>query len=77
MKDFDHEIRVCSISPRLVETEFVLNLFPGEPEKAQQLYDSFQCLKPADVADQIKNILQTPTHVQIQDLIVGPTKKNY
>eukprot|EP00095_Tigriopus_kingsejongensis_P011969 maker-scaffold1191_size56271-snap-gene-0.13 protein:Tk11969 transcript:maker-scaffold1191_size56271-snap-gene-0.13-mRNA-1 annotation:"dehydrogenase reductase sdr family member 11" len=68
-------IRVCSISPRLVDTEFVMSLYPEAPEMAQKILDTASSLQPEDVAQQVLHIIHMPIHVQIHDILMSPTQK--
>lgn len=70
-----HGIRVSQVSPGHVEeTEFALNRFDGDAEKAQ-IYNDFQPLKAADVAETIYFIATRPLHVNIQDVWMFGTQQ--
>ena len=70
-----HNIRVSQVSPGHVEeTEFALTRFDGDAEKAR-IYDNFQPLKAADVADAIYYIATRPPHVNIQDIWMYSTQQ--
>lgn len=64
-----------SISPGLVETEFLSRTFDAEVAKAT--YGSVESLKPNDIAESVIYILQAPPHVEINDIILQPTEMNY
>ena len=68
-----HGIKVSTVSPGLVETEFSLVRFRGDSEKAKQPYRGMIPLSGRDVAEAILFILTRPPHVCIQDLLVMPT----
>jgi NADP-dependent 3-hydroxy acid dehydrogenase YdfG len=40
-----NHIRVAQVSPGVVETEFSFAMNPGQPEKAEKLYSSMQCIQ--------------------------------
>lgn len=65
-------IRVCLVSPGLVETEFSLVRFKGDSERAKKVYDGIKPLLPDDVADAIKFIVDSPVHVTIGDILILP-----
>jgi len=68
-------IRVSQVSPGAVEeTEFAINRFDGDAEKAR-IYDDFQPLKASDVADAIYFIATRPAHVNIQDILMFGTQQ--
>jgi NADP-dependent 3-hydroxy acid dehydrogenase YdfG len=66
-------IRVGEINPGLVETEFSLVRFKGDRERAKKVYEGYQALKPADIADIILFMVNRPPHVNIADITVFPT----
>ncbi len=65
-------IKVTSIHPGMVETEFSLVRFKGDAEKAASVYERVQPLTGGDIADVILYVLSVPDHVVIADLIVFP-----
>jgi NADP-dependent 3-hydroxy acid dehydrogenase YdfG len=66
-------IKVTSINPGLVETEFSLVRFKGDTSKASQVYKGMTPLHGEDIADIILYVLQAPPHVMIADITVFPT----
>lgn len=66
-------IRVSSIDPGAVETEFSLVRFHGDTDRAAAVYQGYQPLTPADIADAICYVTNTPEHVNIQELVIMPT----
>lgn len=65
-------IKVTSIHPGLVETEFSIVRFKGDMERASTVYKGLKPLTGADIADVILYVLSTPDHVVIADLVVFP-----
>lgn len=63
-----HGIKVTSISPGLVETEFSIVRFKGNGEKANQVYQGFEPLVAADIAESIFWAASQPAHVCINDI---------
>ncbi|WP_272972670.1 SDR family NAD(P)-dependent oxidoreductase [Croceibacter atlanticus] len=63
-------IRVGAINPGMVETEFSKVRFKDDVERAENVYQGFQPLKPEDVADIITFMVTRPYHVNIADLTV-------
>ncbi|UTW64134.1 SDR family NAD(P)-dependent oxidoreductase [bacterium SCSIO 12741] len=63
-------IKVTSIDPGLVETEFSEVRFHGDMEKAQKVYEGYSPLKPEDIAETIEFVLSRPSHVNIADMLV-------
>ncbi len=66
-------IRVSSVDPGMVETEFSSVRFHGNEERAAAVYRGFQPLAPDDVADVVAYIAGTPPHDNILDVVVYPT----
>ncbi|MGH7481374.1 MAG: SDR family NAD(P)-dependent oxidoreductase [Longimicrobiales bacterium] len=66
-------IRVSSIDPGFVRTEFSRVRFPDDPERADGTYAGFEPLRAEDIADCIAWVLERPENVNILDMIVVPT----
>lgn len=68
-----YPIKVSSINPGAVGTEFSLVRFEGDKEKAKKVYDGFDNLLAGDIAEAGRFILSRPEHVTINDLTIMPT----
>ncbi len=68
-----HQIKVTAIHPGAVETEFSLVRFGGDTQKAKKVYEGYQALSPLDIAQTIWFTVNTPAHVNINDLVIMPT----
>ncbi|GAB2684226.1 SDR family NAD(P)-dependent oxidoreductase [Mucilaginibacter koreensis] len=66
-------IRVSGIYPGAVETEFSEVRFKGDKERAKKVYEGFEPLVAADVADAIYYMVTRPAHVNVNELILMPT----
>jgi len=66
-------IRVSSVDPGMVETEFSDVRFHGDAERAAAVYRGLQPLTPDDVADVVAYVAGVPQHVNILDVVVYPT----
>lgn len=72
---YPYHIRVSQISPGHVEdTEFALNRFDGDAQKAR-IYDDFQPLKASDIAQAVFYVISQPPHVNIQDIVLYGTQQ--
>ena len=65
-------IRVSSVDPGMVETEFSLVRYHGDKEKADKTYKGFTPLTGDDIADAVHYVATRPPHVNINDMIVMP-----
>jgi len=63
-------IRITTVDPGLVETEFSLVRFRGDEEKARQVYEGVDALTPADVAECVLFAVTRPPHVNVDEIVV-------
>lgn len=70
-------IKVSSVSPGAVNTEFSLVRFKGDEEKAKQVYNGFTPLFAEDIAETILFVISRPKHVNIDDILVMPTDQAF
>lgn len=68
-----HKIRVTSISPGLVETEFSVVRFKGDEAKADAVYQDYEPLVAKDIAESIYWAASQPPHVCINDILLTCT----
>lgn len=68
-----HNIKVTQICPGAVETEFSLVRFHGDSRRANSVYEGYESLVAADIADCIWFVVSRPPHVNINDMVVMPT----
>jgi NADP-dependent 3-hydroxy acid dehydrogenase YdfG len=66
-------VRVSSVDPGLVETEFSQVRFRGDAQRAAQTYANMRPLKGEDVAEIVIFCATRPLHVDIAQVIVMPT----
>ena len=66
-------LRVTTIDPGLVETEFSVVRFRGDEARARQVYADIQALQPRDVAEAVGWAVSQPAHVQVSELVLLPT----
>src|SRR5450631_4488390 len=63
-------LRVTSVDPGMVETEFSQVRFRGDAERAAKVYQGLTPLTPADVADAILWATTRPAHVNIARVVL-------
>jgi len=69
----DKQIKVTSIHPGMVETEFSEVRFKGDKERAAKVYADFEPLVAEDIAEAVWFAASRPAHVNINDLVIMPT----
>lgn len=63
-------VRVTSVDPGMVETDFSKVRFRGDEEKAAKVYQNITPLQPEDVADAIVWAASRPAHVNIHTVVM-------
>lgn len=65
-------IKVTSVDPGMVETEFSKVRFHGDEQRAKRVYEGLQPLTPDDVADAVIFAATRPRHVNINQIVLTP-----
>ncbi|WP_423147279.1 SDR family NAD(P)-dependent oxidoreductase [Rubrolithibacter danxiaensis] len=65
-------IKVTGIHPGAVETEFSEVRFKGDKQRAGKVYEGFEPLIAADIAETIWFAVNRPAHVNINELVIMP-----
>ncbi|MGT2911111.1 SDR family NAD(P)-dependent oxidoreductase [Streptococcus cameli] len=71
----EKDIKVTTIQPGIVETDFSEVRFHGDKERAASVYQGIEALKPEDIADITLYIANQPKHVQISDITIMATQQ--
>lgn len=69
-------IRVSSVAPGLVDTEFSQVRFRGDQDQAEAVYKDITPLTGMDIAEIIVFMANRPSHVNILDAIVFPVAQS-
>lgn len=64
------DIKVTTIQPGIVETDFSQVRFHGDTQKANSVYEGIEALKPEDIAEITVFICNQPKRVQISDITI-------
>lgn len=64
------DIKVTTIQPGIVETDFSQVRFHGDTQKAKSVYEGIEALKPEDIAEITVFICNQPKRVQISDITI-------
>lgn len=65
-------VRITEVCPGMVETDFSLNRFGGDRERAQAVYRGLDPLQPEDVADVVAFAVTRPFHVNLDQVVMRP-----
>lgn len=68
----DKGIKVSSVDPGLVETEFSIVRFSGDENRAKNVYSGIEPLIAKDVAEAVLFCADRPDHVNINEVILTP-----
>jgi 3-hydroxy acid dehydrogenase/malonic semialdehyde reductase len=63
-------IRITTVDPGLVETDFSLVRFRGDADTASAVYENVDAMQPDDIAECILFALTRPPHVNVDELVV-------
>ncbi len=69
----DKNIRISTVDPGLVETNFSEVRFYGDSETAKNVYKGLKPLVGDDIADAVIYVATRPAHVNIAEMVVFPT----
>lgn len=73
IETLEHGIRVSTVDPGMVETEFSDVRFYGDKERAKNVYKGIKPLHGDDVAETVVFCATRPKHVNINEIIVMPS----
>jgi len=63
-------VRVTSVDPGMVETDFSRIRFRGDDQRAAKVYENITPLQPEDIADAILWAATRPAHVNIHNILL-------
>lgn len=69
----DYDIKVSSVDPGMVKTEFSDVRFKGDENKSEAVYKGFTPLTAYDVADAVSYCVTRPPHVMIGEILLLST----
>lgn len=64
------DIKVTTIQPGLVETDFSFVRFSGDRKRADEVYSGIEALQAEDIGNAVVYVVSQPKRVQIQDLSI-------
>lgn len=66
----DSDVKVTTVQPGIVQTDFSQVRFHGDKQKADRFYQGIEALKPEDIAEIVCFIANQPRRVQISDITI-------
>lgn len=68
-------IKVSSVAPGMVNTEFSLVRYKGDQAKADEVYKGIKPLSAQDISSAIEFIITRPPHVCVNDILIMPSQQ--
>ncbi|MDY3823766.1 MULTISPECIES: SDR family NAD(P)-dependent oxidoreductase [Streptococcus] len=66
----DSDVKVTTVQPGIVQTDFSQVRFHGDKQKADRFYQGIEALKPEDIAEIVCFIANQPRRIQISDITI-------
>jgi NADP-dependent 3-hydroxy acid dehydrogenase YdfG len=63
-------IRITTVDPGLVQTNFSLVRFRGDEEQARAVYEGVEAMTPQDIAECVLFAVTRPPHVNVDEIVV-------
>ena len=71
----EYGIKVSSVAPGMVNTEFSTVRYRGDVERANKVYRGVKPLSAEDISQAIEFIITRPAHVCVNDMLIMPTQQ--
>lgn len=65
-------VRLTEVAPGMVQTDFSLNRFDGDEERAEKVYQGVTPLVAEDIAEVIGFVASRPSHVDLDLIVIRP-----
>lgn len=65
-------VRLTEVAPGMVKTDFSLNRFEGDDERAEKVYEGVTPLVAEDIAEVIGFVAGRPSHVDLDLIVIRP-----
>lgn len=70
---YEKDIRISTVDPGMVETEFSIVRFHGNKRLAKKVYEGMKPLTPYDIADAVLYCASRPKHINIDEIVITPS----
>ena len=69
---YQKDIKISTVDPGMVKTDFSLVRFNGNKERADKVYEGMKPLTAEDIADAVLYCATRPQHVNIDEIMITP-----
>jgi 3-hydroxy acid dehydrogenase / malonic semialdehyde reductase len=69
-------VRVSTVDPGMVETEFSVVRFRGDEARAAKVYEGLKALTAEDIAEAVLWVASRPAHVDVTEMVILPTAQS-
>ena len=69
---YQKDIKVSTVDPGMVKTDFSLVRFKGNKERSDKVYEGMKPLTAEDIADTVLYCATRPQHVNIDEIMITP-----
>lgn len=70
---YEKEIKISTVDPGMVETDFSKVRFRGNKKRAKKVYEGMKPLTAEDIADAVLYCATRPPHINIDEIMMTPT----
>lgn len=72
MEFAEHGIRVCQLDPGRVATDFSVNRFKGDVQRAASVYEGNVNLVADDIGETVRWLAERPAHMDVETILIKP-----
>lgn len=65
-------VRLTEVAPGMVQTDFSLNRFDGDEQRAEKVYEGVTPLVAEDIAEVVGFVASRPSHVDLDLIVIRP-----